>query len=363
MIIEIGFYVFKTFKRVISIDLIMQELEIKIHGRVQGVLFRERIKRFAKNNQLNGFVENLADGSVLVLVQGNKENLDKLTSWLKSFKGICFVRDLKIKETKILKKYSDFKILKKDSYFLDKFKSGTNLIKSFQKSKFIPPLHLVIIPDGNRRWAKKRGLEKLKGHDKAADFDNLFSLFNEARGLGVKYVSLWGFSTENWKRGKEEIDNLFKLFFKNLEDLRKVIHKHKIRFRHFGRKDRFPKKLKEELVKLEKESKNYSDFNIQFCLDYGGRDEIVRAVNKILNSKKKKIDEEDFKKYLDSSDIPDPDMIIRTSGEQRLSGIMPYQGVYAELCFVKKHFPSFKPRDLRKAIKSFGKRKRRFGGS
>jgi len=159
LIIEIGFYVFKTFKRVISIDLIMQELEIKIYGRVQGVLFRERIKRFAKNNQLNGFVENLADGSVLVLVQGNKENLDKFISWLKSFKGICFVRDLNIKEIKILEKYSDFKILKKDSYFLDKFKSGTNLIKSFQKSKFIPPLHLVIIPDGNRRWAKKEGLK------------------------------------------------------------------------------------------------------------------------------------------------------------------------------------------------------------
>lgn len=340
----------------------MQELEIKIYGRVQGVLFRERIKRFAKKNQLKGFVENLGDGCVLIIVQGNKANLGKLISWLKSFKGICFVRDLNIKKTKILRKYNDFKILKKDSYFLDKFKSEINLIKSFKKNKFIPPLHLVIIPDGNRRWAKKRGLEKIKGHDKAADFDSLFSLFNEARKLGVKYVSLWGFSTENWKRGKEEIDNLFKLFFKNLEDLRKVIHKHKIRFGHFGRKDRFPNELSDKLAELEKESKNYSDFNIQFCLDYGGRDEIVRAVNKILKSKKRKINEDDFKKYLDSSGVPDPDMIIRTSGEQRLSGIMPYQAVYAELCFVKKHFPAFKPKDLRKAIKSFGKRKRRFGG-
>ena len=224
------------------------------------------------------------------------------------------------------------------------------------------PNHIGIIPEGNRRWAKKRGLVGVQGHKKAGEFDSLISLFEEARRLGVKYVSFWGFSTDNWKRGREEIDNLFEIFLKGIKRFGEYAEENKVRFRHFGRKDRFPKKVVDALNKLEEDTKKYSEYNIQLCLDYGGRDEIVRAVNKAVDSGEK-VDEESFKEYLDSVGVPDPDLIIRTSGEKRISGFMPFQAVYSELYFVKKHFPSFKPKDVREAIMEFSRRKRRFGGN
>jgi len=225
------------------------------------------------------------------------------------------------------------------------------------------PLHVAIIPDGNRRWARKKGLISTVGHEKSTKYENIISLFDEAKKLKIKYVSIWGFSTENWKRSKTEIKIIFQLILKVLKKLEKDAHKNKIRFRFFGRRDRIPKNLLSELKKLEKETKKYKDFNVQFFFDYGGRDEIIRAINKILNDKKKKIDEKSFEMYLDSSGIPGPDLIIRTSGEKRISGFMPFQSAYAELYFLEKNFPDFGKKDLRKAINEFGKRKRRFGGN
>ncbi|MDO8627652.1 MAG: undecaprenyl diphosphate synthase family protein, partial [Candidatus Diapherotrites archaeon] len=185
------------------------------------------------------------------------------------------------------------------------------------------------------------------------------------------------------------------------------LHKDKIRFRHIGRKERLPKELSKKLIDLEKQTKNYDEFNVQLYLDYGGRDELLRAINKLLKSerfrnknnspileggrgraisrlgssrdgggvrsrvgggntnlrkKNKEITEEEFKKYLDTNSIPDPDLIIRTSGEYRLSGFMPFQSTYSELYFTDKHFPDFNTAELRKAIQEFSKRKRRFGG-
>jgi len=130
-----------------------------------------------------------------------------------------------------------------------------------------------------------------------------------------------------------------------------------------GRKDRLPRKLVKALRKLEEETHDYSDFNVQLCLDYGGRDEIIRAVNKMLKSGVKKVDEKMFSDNLDSAGIPDPDLIIRTSGEKRLSGLLPFQSVYAELYFSDSYFPDFDALELRKAVKSFGNRVRRFGGT
>ncbi|MBS3089120.1 di-trans,poly-cis-decaprenylcistransferase [Candidatus Pacearchaeota archaeon] len=224
------------------------------------------------------------------------------------------------------------------------------------------PAHVVIIPDGNRRWARARGLKPWEGHYKSGSYDNLISLFREAKKLGVKYLSIWAFSTENWKRDKKEVDILLNLTLKRIMDLGKEIHKDKIRIRHLGRKDRIPAKLARELEKLEKETSGYKDSNVQILLDYGGRDEILRAVNKLVE-KGEKVDELTFSKALDTADIPDVDLIIRTSGEKRLSGLMPFQGVYAELCFVDKHFPDFNAEDLRTAVEDFGKRKRNFGGN
>ena len=224
------------------------------------------------------------------------------------------------------------------------------------------PQHIAIIPDGNRRWAKSKGLQKLVGVNKAGKYSSLKRLFDEAKNLGVKYFSIWGFSTENWNRSKYEINEVFKIVLNGIKDFRKDCVKEKIKFVHVGRKERLPKDLVDELKKLEGETKDFTDFCVLICVDYGGRDEIVRAVRKIIDAGKNKIDEEDFLNYLDTKEIPDLDLIIRTGGENRLSGFMLYQSAYAELYFTKKYFPDFAPEDLREAIAEFSRRKRTFGG-
>jgi undecaprenyl diphosphate synthase len=187
-------------------------------------------------------------------------------------------------------------------------------------------------------------------------------LLEEGKRLGLKYMSFWGFSTENWKRSKKEIDTLFDIILENLDFFRSEFEEGKIRFRVIGRRDRMPKRIVDELERLEKETESYDKMNVQLCLDYGGRDEIVRAVNKAVKDGKE-VDEESFKEFLDSKDIPDADLIIRTSGEKRLSGLMAYQGTYAELYFVDIHFPDFGSEELKKAVEEFSKRKRTFGGN
>lgn len=223
------------------------------------------------------------------------------------------------------------------------------------------PVHVAIIPDGNRRWAKSKGLAASEGHRRAGGYEHMKSLFDEARRLGVKYLSFWGFSTENWKRDKKEIDAIFELLSKMIGEWRKDAAENGIRFRHIGRKDRLPKELVSELEKLEQETKNFDKININLCLDYGGRDEIARAINKMINNGVKKVDEKIISEYLDTTGVPDVDLIIRTSGEKRTSGLMPFQGAYAELYFAEEHFPDFGAAELKAAIEDFSNRKRNFG--
>lgn len=225
------------------------------------------------------------------------------------------------------------------------------------------PIHISIIPDGNRRWAKEQGFRTSMGYSRGGDYEHLKSLVEEARKLGAKYFSFWGFSTENWNRDKSERDEIFKLVLRNIEKFRKDALENKLRFRHIGRKDRLPANIIAELEKLEKETERFSDFNVLLCLDYGGRDEIVRAVRKIISDKisLSEVDEKNFVKYLDTSEIPDVDLIVRTAGEMRTSGFMPFQSTYSELYFSEKYFPEFGVEDLRKAVEEFGNRKRNFG--
>ena len=348
----------------------MNVCKINIHGRVQGVRFRKRVFSFFKKRNLTGSVENLENGSVKVLINCNEDDLNEFKVFLKN-KGLFLVKNFEV--TLLNKKedfnFDDFKIIKRNNFLIDQLKSFFSLGKyilwfsNYRNYLNKVPLHIAIIPDGNRRWAKKRGLSGFKGHERAGRVDNLIGLFEEARKLGVKYVSFWGFSTENWKRDKEENENLFNILLKGIREFKEYAHENKIRFRHVGIKTRFSNEVREALIELENETKNYSKYNIQLCLDYGGRDEILRCVNKLLNAKAKRVNEKQFLKLLDTKDIPPPDLIIRTSGEKRLSGFMPYQGVYAELIFIQKHFPSFKPRDVRKCLKEYSRRKRTFGGN
>lgn len=229
------------------------------------------------------------------------------------------------------------------------------------KTKLTVLKHIAIIPDGNRRWAKEKGLAVFAGHKKSAGFDNVVPIIEEARKLGVRYFTLWGLSTENWKRPQKELKFLFKLINKFSEDFGNYAINNKIRFRHIGRKDRLPKKTVEIFTEMEEKTKDFKEFNVQIALDYGGRDEIMRAVNLALKSGKKKIGEKEFRGFLGNEDIPDPEMILRTSGEMRTSGFFSFQGDYAELFFIDKYFPDFSPRDLKKSVEEFFKRKRNFG--
>jgi len=222
------------------------------------------------------------------------------------------------------------------------------------------PKHVVIIPDGNRRWARNKGLTSTAGHVRAGSYGNLSSLFKEAKKLGVRYLSLWGFSTENWNSGKKEVDIIMRLILKGLNEFDENADENRVRFVHVGRKDRLLDKLVERIESLEEKTKGFEGLTCVLCLDYGGRDEIVRAVNKVLE-KGERVDEESFAELLDTKGIPDPDLIIRAGGEKRFSGFMPYQSIYSELYFTDVYFPDFEAVELRKAVGDFGKRERRFG--
>ncbi len=225
------------------------------------------------------------------------------------------------------------------------------------------PRHIALIPDGNRRWAVAHGMKVIMGHYTSGTIEHVKSLLEEARKLGVRYFSIWGFSTENWKRDDEEVKAIFKLILTNVKQCHAYAHEHQVCFRHIGRKDRLPQELLDELAVLEAETKDYRSLQVQLCLDYGGRDELVRAINKLLQAGINQISEQEVRAYLDSPDIPDPDLIIRTSGEFRTSGFMPYQAAYAELYFTDKHFPEFMAEDLQEAVAWFSRRERRFGGN
>ena len=340
----------------------MKEINIEVRGRVQGVGFRDSVKSFADSIGIKGFVLNNKDGSASILAQGEDKKLENFFVQVQKNPGFSKIDGLNYKKGNVGKEYPDFRIVREGSFFYDQAKSLMNLGRFFIGGQGEIPRHIAIIPDGNRRWATSKGLAGTFGHYKAGAYENLEELFREGQKMGVKYMSIWGFSTENWKRSETEKKEIFDLILSGIERFLKDVHKNKIRFRHVGRKDRLPKKLKDALIKLERKTEKYNDFNVQLCLDYGGRDELIRTVNKVKNIKRN-ISEKDFAEHLDSAGIPDVDLIIRTSGEQRLSGFMPFQSAYAELYFSQVHFPDFNVKEFRKAIREYGRRQRRFGGN
>ena len=219
--------------------------------------------------------------------------------------------------------------------------------------------HIAIIPDGNRRWAKENKTSIKVAYENAINYIKTKKIIESTIKEGVKFFSIWGFSTENWKRGETERESIFKTIFKAIESFEKRMDKDRYKFVSIGRRDRIPKYLALKIKFLEEKTQDFDRITIILAIDYGGRNEIIRAVNK---SKGNKMTEEDFRKFLDTKDIPDPDMIIRTGGEKRLSGYMPFQAAYSELFFTGKLFPDFSVKDMERVIDEFHKRKRRFGG-
>ncbi|MBI4089630.1 MAG: di-trans,poly-cis-decaprenylcistransferase [Candidatus Levybacteria bacterium] len=225
------------------------------------------------------------------------------------------------------------------------------------------PNHIAIIPDGNRRWAREHNLPTFEGHKKG--FEVAIKIGRKIRSLGVHTLTMWAFSTENWNRTKEEVNYLMKMYEAFIEKNLKEALKEKIRIIHLGRKDRISKKLLERIQDSEEKTKGFKNYVLNIALDYGGRDEITRAIEKIKNEKlkMKNLTEEAISQFLDTANqpYPNPDLIIRTSGEQRTSGLMIWQAAYAEYIFLNKHFPDLKDEDIELAVEEFAQRQRRFG--
>lgn len=229
------------------------------------------------------------------------------------------------------------------------------------------PRHLGLIPDGDRRWARDNGLQSWEGHWAGLEVGK--GLARACQKYGIEVLTAWGFSTENWKRNEEQVRFLLTILEAFLRSNIKELCEQGVRFRHLGRKDRLPEGLIRAIQEAEQTTRGNSKFRLNIAIDYGGRDEIGRAVQKIARSVEKSrlrpedIDERVISCFLDTGGVTDKlDLIIRTSGEQRLSGFMPWQGAYAEFYFVPVHLPELTPEHFQEAIIDFSRRERRFGG-
>lgn len=228
------------------------------------------------------------------------------------------------------------------------------------------PEHIGLILDGNRRWAKKAKLSSLEGHRQG--LDNLKAISEYAFKKGIKIMTVFAFSTENWHRDKTEVTYLLKLLKIFIKKEVKSLIKKGVRIKFLGRLNDFDKSLFLEMKKTEEITKNGTAGQLNVCLSYGGRDEIIRALKKIValytsqdKLKIPEINEDMVNKYLDTAALPDPDLIIRTSGEQRLSGFLTWQSVYSELYFTNKCWPAFTTKDFDLALDEYSHRQRRFG--
>lgn len=224
------------------------------------------------------------------------------------------------------------------------------------------PNHIAIIPDGNRRWARARGLPALEGHRKGMEVSIKIARF--LRKIGVHTFTLWGFSTENWGRGKKEITGIFALG-KILDSYVKEALENRVRIVHLGRKDRISDSLLKRIVNAEQKTAHLEKHILNIAFDYGGRDEIIRAIGKMRDerSEMKDINEQEFDQFLDTAGQPYPnsDIIIRTGGEIRTSGFMPWQSAYSEYFFIDKYFPDLSESDIENVLTEYADRKRRFG--
>ena len=232
-------------------------------------------------------------------------------------------------------------------------------------SKLKVPSHVAIIVDGNGRWATEKGMTRSEGHN--AGFLNLKQLSAYIFSKNIKYLSAYLFSTENFKRSKQEVSFLMNLIVSKLNEILKFCHEEKIKAVFSGREENLPDKVIKAIRTIEKETSGYKDKIFNICFNYGGHAEIIDATKKIVNDVKKgkldvdKLDEDTFSKYLYQK-LPPVDLMIRTSGEQRLSNFMLWQNSYAEFYFPKTYFPDFKEKEFDQAILEYTKRDRRYGG-
>ena len=237
---------------------------------------------------------------------------------------------------------------------------------ALSEKKPAPPRHIAIIMDGNGRWAKQRGLPRTAGH--AAGAESFRRIANYCRTLGVEYLTVYAFSTENWKRSQEEVAGIMKLLRRYLEEALQDMEKNRVRFRFFGDLSKLTPELQKLCLDAQARSEEY-DVQVNFCLNYGGRDEIVHAAKAFAADVAKglrqpqELTEELLSEYLYSAGVPDPELIIRPSGEKRTSNFLLWQSAYSEYVFMNVLWPDFGPKDLDEAIEEYHRRNRRFGGT
>ena len=227
------------------------------------------------------------------------------------------------------------------------------------------PRHIAIILDGNGRWAKKRGLPRTAGHMAGAETFRRIATY--CKNIGVEYLTVYAFSTENWKRPEEEVGTIMKLLWRYLDEAIRTMEKDHIRMKVFGELARLSPQLREMVDRTDEISQHYQGFQANICLNYGGRDEIIHAARRYARDYAEgkadgELSEEQFGNYLYSAGIPDPDLLIRPGGEMRISNFLLWQCAYAEFYFTDVLWPDFTPEELDKAIAEFNRRDRRYGG-
>lgn len=227
------------------------------------------------------------------------------------------------------------------------------------------PRHVAIILDGNGRWAKSKGMPRNYGHAQGAK--NVETVCRAAHDMGIEYLTVYAFSTENWNRPQDEVSALMKLLDSYMENCLKTAKKNNMRVRVLGDKKGLSPRLQEKIAHLEEASSGYEGLQFQIALNYGGQDEIVRAVRRIMQETAQGLlapedmTIERFAQYLDTAGIPEPDLLIRTSGEQRISNFLPWQLAYTELYFTPVPWPDFDGKELQKAVEDYQMRDRRYG--
>lgn len=226
-----------------------------------------------------------------------------------------------------------------------------------------PSLHFALIPDGNRRWARAKGLHPWDGHTKAVEnFRTLADWCREHPRISI--LTIWCFSTENWKRDPKEVGKLMDLLEGYIRKNRADMAKQGTRFLHSGRTDRIPSSLAKAFKDITEETKGNTNFTLHLALDYGGKDEVIRAVRRLLQNEQRANEltsNDPIRPFLDQPELPDIDLIVRTSGEYRTSNFFLWQSTYAEWFFLEKHFPDLTVKDIEEVLRQFDERQRRFG--
>lgn len=224
------------------------------------------------------------------------------------------------------------------------------------------PRHIAVIMDGNGRWAKKRNLPRVEGHREGAE--SVREAVETCARLGIKFLTLYAFSKENWKRPKKEVATLWRLLEDYLRKEDKVLRENQFRLKVIGQRDMIPASVRKQLERIEETTKNYSRLTVVLALNYGGRAEIVDAIQNIFKDKNfdiRTLDEEKFSRYLYTADLPDPDLLIRTSGELRVSNFLLWQIAYSEIWITPTLWPEFRKKQLLQALVDYQNRERRFG--